>query len=43
MANVKGKCKNCGKLYGYYATVESARHNVGSNTCKKGGKCEADV
>ena len=43
MANVKGTCRKCGKTYGYYAGKDSARHNVSSKTCKKGGNCEADV
>jgi hypothetical protein len=43
MASVEGKCKKCGIRYGYYSDVKSARHNVSTHTCKKGGKCEAEV
>jgi hypothetical protein len=43
MDSVKGKCRKCGKVYGYYAGVESARDNVGSRTFKKGGNCDADI
>jgi hypothetical protein len=43
MDSVKGKCRKCGKVNGYYAGVESARHNVSTRTCKKGGSCDADV
>jgi hypothetical protein len=43
MGSVKGKCKKCGTTYGYYASVESAKHNVSIHKCKKGGSCEADV
>jgi hypothetical protein len=43
MASVEGKCEKCGIRYGNYANVESAKHNVSTHTCKKGGKCKADV
>lgn len=43
MSSVKGECKKCGKTYGYYASVDSARHNVRRHLCKKGGQCEANV
>ncbi len=43
MFQTKGTCKKCGKTYGSYANLQSARHNVSTRTCKKGGKCEADV
>lgn len=43
MATVEGKCRKCGKRYGYYASIESARRNVSTHTCKKGGECDAEV
>ena len=43
MGSVEGKCRKCGKRYGYYANVDSAKHNVSRHTCKKGGNCDADV
>ena len=43
MASVKGTCRKCGKTYGHYAGVDSARRNVRNHKCKTGGNCEADV
>ena len=43
MASVEGKCKKCGRRYGWYADIMSAIRNVGRHLCKMGGNCEADV